>query len=110
MIAAGADDEAVAAQLLMTARRGESWVVERLVAAARAAEAQGSSDGAVSYLTRALEEPPPEAQRPPLLLALGHGGVADQRAGGRRAPARRLRRAGRPGRRGPPRPPRWRSR
>jgi DNA-binding NarL/FixJ family response regulator len=70
-IASGAPAEQVAAQLLKTARRGESWVVDRLVAAARAAVAQGSPDGAVSYLARALEEPPPVEQRPQILLELG---------------------------------------
>lgn len=67
----GASAEQVAAQLLMTARRGEEWVVERLRAAAAAAVAEGSADAAVSYLRRALEEPPLAAERPQLLLELG---------------------------------------
>ncbi len=67
----GASAEQVAAQLLMTARRGEAWVVERLRAAAAAAVAEGAADAAVSYLRRALEEPPPAEQRPQLLLELG---------------------------------------
>lgn len=71
MIAAGAADEQVAAHLLGMPRRGEQWVVERLVQAGRAAMAQGSPDGAVSYLRRALEEPAPEGERPQLLLELG---------------------------------------
>ena len=71
MVEQGASDEQIAAQLLMTAPRGEAWVVERLRAAAAAAVAEGSADGAVSYLRRALEEPPPTAERPQLLLELG---------------------------------------
>ncbi|MCW3017120.1 MAG: transcriptional regulator, LuxR family, partial [Solirubrobacterales bacterium] len=71
MIAAGAREEQVAAHLLEMARRSEQWVVDRLLEVARAAVAQGSPDGAVSYLRRALEEPAPESQRPQLLLELG---------------------------------------
>ncbi len=55
----------------MTARRGEAWVVERLRTAAAAAVAEGSADGAVSYLRRALDEPAPADVRAPLLLELG---------------------------------------
>lgn len=71
VIDAGGDDEHVAAHLLKMARRGEPWVVERLVRAARDANRQGAPDGAVSYFRRALEEPAPEAERPQLLLELG---------------------------------------
>lgn len=71
VIDAGADDEHVAAHLLKMARRGEPWVVERLVRAARDAGRQGAPDGAVSYLRRALEEPAAEDERPGLLLELG---------------------------------------
>lgn len=71
MIAAGVDDEAVAAQLLLCPRRGERWVVDRLVAAARRAIAQGAAESTISYLRRALEEPAPEADRPQLMLELG---------------------------------------
>ena len=71
MIAAGAGDEAVAAHLLLMARRGDQWVVDRLVEAARAAIAQGAAESAVAYLRRALDEPAPTEQRPQLLLELG---------------------------------------
>lgn len=71
MIAAGAGEEQVAAHLLGMARRGEGWVVDRLLEAGRAAIGQGSPDSAVPYLRRALEEPAPEPQRPGLLLELG---------------------------------------
>lgn len=71
VIDAGADDEHVAAHLLKMARRGQAWVVERLVRAARDANRQGAPDGAVSYLRRALEEPAAENDRPGLLLELG---------------------------------------
>lgn len=71
MIDAGADDEHVAAHLLKMARSSEPWVVDRLVRAARDAARQGAPDGAVSYLRRALEEPPEEDQRAALLLELG---------------------------------------
>ncbi len=71
LIDAGADDEHVAAHLLKMPRGAESWVVDRLVKAARDAARQGAPDGAVSYLRRALEEPPAEALRAELLLELG---------------------------------------
>ncbi len=71
MIEGGADDEHVAAHLLTMARASQTWVVDRLVRAAREASRQGAPDGAVSYLRRAIEEPAPEAQRPGLLLELG---------------------------------------
>lgn len=71
VIDAGADDEHVAAHLLKMARRGQPWVVDRLVRAARDASRQGAPDGAVSYLRRALEEPAAEDDRPGLLLELG---------------------------------------
>ena len=71
MVGAGADDEHVAAHLLLMARRGDGQVVDRLVEAARAAIPQGAADGAVAYLRRALDEPAPADQRPQLLLELG---------------------------------------
>jgi len=71
MVAAAADDEHVAAHLLLMAKRGDQGVVDRLVEAARAAIPQGAADGAVAYLRRALDEPAPAEQRPQLLLELG---------------------------------------
>ena len=71
MVAAGAGDEHVAAHLLLMAKRGDQWVVDRLVEAARAAIAQGAAESAVAYLRRAFDEPAPTEQRPQLLLELG---------------------------------------
>ncbi|MGY1608790.1 MULTISPECIES: AAA family ATPase [unclassified Geodermatophilus] len=66
---AGAADEQVAAQLLRTEPAGSGWVVERLRAAARRALEHGAPDSAVTYLRRALREPP--RQRDEVLLELG---------------------------------------
>jgi DNA-binding CsgD family transcriptional regulator len=71
VIAAGGDDEQVAAHLLAMPHRGEQWVVDRLVEAARGSVRKGAPDGAVSYLRRALDEPAPLEQRPQLLFELG---------------------------------------
>ena len=67
----GASPERVAAQLLRSQPAAESWVVEQLVAAAHLAGARGSADAAARYLRRALEEPPPPAQRARIALQLG---------------------------------------
>ena len=69
--AAGAPADSVATQLLMAPHRGEEWVVDLLMEAARSAVRRGASDGAIAYLRRALEEPPPEERRPQLLYELG---------------------------------------
>ena len=81
MIAAGAADEAVAAQLLMTARRGESWVVDRLVAAARDRRGAG-----LARRRRLVPDPRPGGAAaggaaPGAAAGARDGGVADQRAG-----------------------------
>jgi len=68
---AGASPDQVAAQLLNAPRRGEAWVAELLHEAGRAAKRRGAADNAVAYVRRALEEPPPEEDRPELLLELG---------------------------------------
>ena len=67
----GAAPELVAAQLLAVPCRAELWVVTLLREAALAARRRGASESAVSYLRRALEEPPPADQRERLLLELG---------------------------------------
>ena len=67
----GAAPERVAAQLLRSAPAGDPWVAEQLLAAAQLAAARGSADAAARYLQRALEEPPPPAQRPVVALELG---------------------------------------
>lgn len=70
--AAGADaDERAAAHLLETLPVGAPWVVECLHAAARRALAGGAPDTAASYLLRALDESPPQAERADLLVDLG---------------------------------------
>ena len=64
-------NERVAEHLLNSEPAADSWVVDRLVEATRAAERKGAPESAAVFLRRALEEPPPEADRPGLLLELG---------------------------------------
>ncbi|HEX2265742.1 MAG TPA: AAA family ATPase, partial [Solirubrobacterales bacterium] len=71
LVEAGTPAEQVAAHLLHVPRRGEPWVVETLRAAAGSAVAKGAAESAVSYLRRALEEPPGEELRPRVLFELG---------------------------------------
>jgi DNA-binding CsgD family transcriptional regulator len=66
-----ASDGRVAEHLLAVEPRGEAWIAERLVEAARAATATGAPESAVVYLRRALTEPPPPDERARVLLALG---------------------------------------
>lgn len=61
--------EQVAAHLVRTDPAGSRWAVDQLRAAARRALDQGAPDSAVSYLRRALREPP--HQRYDVLLELG---------------------------------------
>jgi DNA-binding CsgD family transcriptional regulator/tetratricopeptide (TPR) repeat protein len=74
-------DARVAEHLLVSEPAGDPWVVERLVAAARAAGKQGAPESEAVFLRRALAEPPPEGDRPALLLDLGmaeaSAGLAD---------------------------------
>ena len=67
---AGADAR-VAEHLLVSEPAGDHWVVERLIAAARAARKQGAPDSEAVFLRRALAEPPPPGDRSALLLGLG---------------------------------------
>jgi AAA ATPase domain len=67
----GAPRERIAAQLLAGERRGETWAVEVLRAAAAEAVDRGAPDVAVDLLARALEEPPSAEQRAEILAALG---------------------------------------
>jgi DNA-binding CsgD family transcriptional regulator len=69
--AAGATAEQVAAQLLLTSGRGQPWIVDSLLDAARTATRRGAMDSAVAYLRRALEEPPPSERRTEVVLELG---------------------------------------
>ena len=66
-----APPERVAAHLLETEPSGSEWACERLRAAAREALPRGAPDASVTYLRRALEEPPADDDRPGLLLELG---------------------------------------
>jgi DNA-binding NarL/FixJ family response regulator len=72
---AGAQPDQVASHLLSMARRGQDWVVELLVEAARSAVRRSAPDSAVAYLTRALEEPPAPERRGEILLGLGISGT-----------------------------------
>jgi DNA-binding CsgD family transcriptional regulator len=67
----GLPREAVAAHLLQLPPLRDPWVVERLREAAREALAKGALQPAVTYLRRALAEPPAAEVRPELLLELG---------------------------------------
>ena len=68
---AGRPGERIASHLLDVPPHGDQWVFETLRDAARAAMQKGAADSAVSYFRRALEEPPPEAERTQMLLELG---------------------------------------
>ncbi len=63
--------ERIAAHLLSTEPRGSEWVCDRLREAAREAIPRGAPDASVTYLRRALEEPPWPESRPATLLELG---------------------------------------
>ena len=63
--------ERAAEHLLATEPAGDTWVVDRLAAAARAAVAAGAPESAVTYLRRALAEPPPPEARGARRLELG---------------------------------------
>jgi DNA-binding CsgD family transcriptional regulator len=67
----GAPVHRVAAHLLAIDPAGDDWVVDTLRAAGKNAIANGAPDSAVTYLRRALAEPPSQSVRPPLLLELG---------------------------------------
>ena len=66
----GASAEQVAAHLLLGPTRGDQATVEILRAAARRAVERGATDSAVTYLRRALEEPPESDVRPAIVAAL----------------------------------------
>ncbi|MDA0160817.1 AAA family ATPase [Solirubrobacter ginsenosidimutans] len=67
----GVDAGTVATQLVLAPPRGEAWVVDVLERAARAGSRAGAPAGAVTYLTRALDEPPPSERRADVLVSLG---------------------------------------
>ncbi|HVL85399.1 MAG TPA: AAA family ATPase [Pseudonocardia sp.] len=63
--------EAVAAHLLQVEPLRDAWAVERLRAAARTALAKGAPETAITYLGRALAEPPGDDVRREVLFELG---------------------------------------
>ena len=65
----GAGPQDIAAHLLLCVPNGDQWVVERLKAAANTAAQVGALDGVVTYLERALKEPPRDPA--PLLNRMG---------------------------------------
>ena len=75
LIADGAPDEIVAAQLMLTDPCGDAAAVQALRRAAHDALARGSPDAAAAWLTRALEEPPPAPTRAEVSFELGRARV-----------------------------------
>jgi DNA-binding CsgD family transcriptional regulator len=71
LLAEGAPADRVAAHLLAANPYGEQWVVEALRGPARGALARGAPEAAVSYLRRALAEPPAAEARLDVLVELG---------------------------------------
>jgi DNA-binding CsgD family transcriptional regulator len=67
----GAAPERAAGHLELVPPRGDSFVVETLREAATRSLARGAADAAVTYLRRALEEPPEPADRIETLTELG---------------------------------------
>jgi len=76
LAAEGAEPDAVAAHLLLAERAGDDWTVDALERAATLALGDGAPESAVTYLRRALAEPPEEARRPEVLLGLGRAEAA----------------------------------
>ena len=74
------DAEVIAGHLLAAPCSGDEAVVDWLMGAARTAISHGAPDAAITYLLRALEEPPRPADRVQILRALGNAKV---RAGDR---------------------------
>lgn len=71
LAAAGADPEVVGAQLLLCDPVGDHEVAAHLLAAARAAARRGAPDTGVTYLNRALQEPPDARHRVLMISELG---------------------------------------
>ncbi len=67
----GAPPERVAAQIVAAAPGRDAWAVDVLHSAAALALARGAPDSAVTYLERALAEPPENARRGEILYLLG---------------------------------------
>ena len=71
LAADGAGADAVAAHLLLSEPGGDPWPVAELRAAAGEALGRGAPPAAVSYLRRALREPPPKPERLAVSQELG---------------------------------------
>jgi DNA-binding CsgD family transcriptional regulator len=69
--AAGRPAESVAAHACVLPPSGQRWIVESLHDAARIATQRGAVGSAVSYLRRAIDEPPDPDQHAQLVLELG---------------------------------------
>jgi DNA-binding CsgD family transcriptional regulator len=76
LAAEDADPERVARHLLGACRTGSAWSVDALCDAAAVALSRGAPTGAVLYLRRALEEPPPRPKRAHVVLELGRAEAA----------------------------------
>jgi DNA-binding CsgD family transcriptional regulator len=74
--AEGAAAERAATHLLASEPAGEPWAVDVLRTAARRAAEGGAPGSAVSYLERALTEPPPPEARGEVLFELGRAELA----------------------------------
>lgn len=68
---AGADQDAIVAQLLRSAPASDPWAIELLRAGAERELAHGSPRTAATLLRRAREEPPPPESRAMVLFELG---------------------------------------
>ena len=75
------DAEAIAAHLLLCDPVADPQNVASLEAAAALAMRRGSPSGAISYLERALAEPPPAAERAALVAQLGRAEMLTRRPG-----------------------------
>jgi class 3 adenylate cyclase/DNA-binding CsgD family transcriptional regulator len=71
ILSSGGAPERAAGHLELVPPRGDAFVVDTLREAAARSLARGAPDGAVTYLRRALEEPPDSAARVETLVELG---------------------------------------
>ena len=78
----GAPGDAVAAHLLLAEPGGDEWVVAELRTAASVALGRGAPAAAISYLRRALREPPPKQDRRAVSRELGLALLRDDHAEG----------------------------
>lgn len=79
--AGGGDPERLARHLLLVEPRGEDRVAQTLLAAGQTAARRGAPDVAVSYLERALAEPPGNAELIDVLVELGTAGALARQPG-----------------------------